>query len=630
MLKELPETLDKTYERVLRDINRANRDHARRLLQCLTVAIRPLRVAELAEVLALDFGTDTYGGTPKLNPDWRWEDQKQVALSTCSSLISIVDEKDYQVVQFSHFSVKEYLTSSRLAVSSADVSHFHILPEPAHTILAKSCLCVLLQLDEHADRENVEKSSPLAQYAAEHWVDHVKFEQVSSHLREAMEDLFDPVKPCFSAWLRVHDIDVERETHLYQFSSPYWGHAAAPLYYAALCEFHDLAEHLVIKYPQQVNSIGGRYVSPLAAALSMGDLNIAQLLYDHGAYVDVQDSSGRTPLYSASRHPEIVEWLLSHGADPHFRSYDSCLHIAAQYGRVEASRILLQRKVDQNSLTSHYYDRTPLHAASKEGHLDVVRLLLKHGVDVNVQDNNRSTTLHLALDNGHVGIAKLLLERGVNVNAQNNRRSTALHLASKNGGISVTQLLFEHNANANALDGDGRTPLHLASQQGYISFVRLLLEHGVNVNARDNKRFTALHLASGQGHVNIARLLLEHGVDVNAQNTDGGSTAMTAMHLALEKGHIKVAQLLLEHGVDVKVQDKRRSTALHLASEEGRMSIVQLLLQRGADVNALNSSGWTPLHLSSARGHQEKPRVLASDNTRAIMSIIKITVNNCH
>ena len=28
--------------------------------------------------------------------------------------------------------------------------------------------------------------------------------------------------------------------------------------------------------------------------------------------------------------------------------------------------------------------------------------------------------------------------------------------------------------------------------------------------------------------------------------------------------------------------------------------------------------------------HQEKPRVLASDNTRAIMSIIKITVNNCH
>jgi hypothetical protein len=55
ILVELPETLDETYERVLKEINKANREHARRLLQCLTVASRPLRVAELAEVLAIDF-----------------------------------------------------------------------------------------------------------------------------------------------------------------------------------------------------------------------------------------------------------------------------------------------------------------------------------------------------------------------------------------------------------------------------------------------------------------------------------------------------------------------------------------------------------------------------------------------
>jgi hypothetical protein len=67
MLKELPETLDETYERILRDINKANRDHAHRFLQCLTVAVRPLRVAELAEVLAVDFGTASRGETSKLN-----------------------------------------------------------------------------------------------------------------------------------------------------------------------------------------------------------------------------------------------------------------------------------------------------------------------------------------------------------------------------------------------------------------------------------------------------------------------------------------------------------------------------------------------------------------------------------
>ncbi|KAH9953489.1 hypothetical protein BC827DRAFT_1297514 [Russula dissimulans] len=44
LLDELPETLDETYERILRDIHK-----------CLAAAVRPLRVEELAEVLAIDF-----------------------------------------------------------------------------------------------------------------------------------------------------------------------------------------------------------------------------------------------------------------------------------------------------------------------------------------------------------------------------------------------------------------------------------------------------------------------------------------------------------------------------------------------------------------------------------------------
>jgi hypothetical protein len=168
MLKELPKTLDETYERMLRDINEANWDHAHRLLQCLTVATRLFRVAELAEVLAIDFGTTTREGTTregtsKLNVDWRWEDHREAVLSACSSLISIVNDDDdndddddsSQVVQFSHFSVKEFLTSSRIANPTAGVSRFHIHLEPAHTILAKVCLGVLLRLGELVDEHNI-------------------------------------------------------------------------------------------------------------------------------------------------------------------------------------------------------------------------------------------------------------------------------------------------------------------------------------------------------------------------------------------------------------------------------------------------------------------------------------------
>src|SRR5258708_31345813 len=187
-LKELPESLDETYERILKGINKAQKDNAHRLLQCLTVAVRPLRVEELAELLAFDFQATGERGIPKLKEDWRWDNQEEAILSTCSSLIAIVHNGESRVVQFSHFSVKEYLTSPRLAQSHGDVSRFHIDLDAAHTILAQACLGTLLWLDEHASDAG-SKGSPLVTYAAEHWVDHAQFENVSSRVRDGLNEL---------------------------------------------------------------------------------------------------------------------------------------------------------------------------------------------------------------------------------------------------------------------------------------------------------------------------------------------------------------------------------------------------------------------------------------------------------
>ena len=140
-LKELPKSLDETYKRILKDINNANGEHAYRLLQCLTVASRPLRVEELAELIAFDFT----GGIPKLISNWRWEDREEAVLSACSSLVSVISDKGSRVVQFSHFSVKEFITSDRLATCMEEVSRFHIPIEPSHLILAQACLGILFR-----------------------------------------------------------------------------------------------------------------------------------------------------------------------------------------------------------------------------------------------------------------------------------------------------------------------------------------------------------------------------------------------------------------------------------------------------------------------------------------------------
>ena len=443
---------------MLKDIKKQNRGHACRLLQCLVVAIRPLRIEELAEVLAVDF--DDAEGIPKLKPDWRWDDHEQALLTSCSSLIAIVKTDDSRVVQFSHFSVKEFLTSARLITSSGDVSRYNIDLEPAHTILAQACLGILLQPVDRVEENDVGKSSPLAEYAAQYWVTHAQFKEASLCLRKAMRYLFDPEKPHFAAWLQSHDIDSRPgyDTSLGIFTQESKS-SSTPLYCAALCGFQDLVEHLVIKYPQYVNAGSGWYVTPLVAALARGHSQIAKYLYDNGAHLNILGDFQRTPLHSA-----------------------------AWFGDFDLVQALLDYKADVNARSKSKW--TPLHEAS-EGNFssqvisrlpDVARLLLERGADVNVLDKYSVTPLHVAARRGKVGVLRVLLEHGANVGAEDKEGSTPLHAAVNgvrhNERAEVVSVLLEHGAYVDAKDNQGRTPFEIASTKRFKEIVDLLSEHG--------------------------------------------------------------------------------------------------------------------------------------------------------
>ena len=454
ILEELPETLDETYERVLREINKANREHARRLLQCLTVALRPLRVEELAEVLAIDFNVPSHGGIAQLNPNWRWADQHQAVLSTCSSLIAVVDNGKSKVVQFSHFSVKEYLTSNRLACSSGDVSRYYIPLEPAHIILAQACLGVLLCLDEHNNVDGI----PLARYAAQYLVEHAGFEKVASRIQDAMEYFFDADKPHWAAWCRVQIIDKRWEN----FSPERGMGDAFPLYYASLGGLYDLAEHLVGKHPEHINARGGLMMTPLVAALSGKHFEVAELLHRNGADVDVRDGSENAPLRQATKVPDIVRWLLNHGADVNAQGFYGFtpLHIAAIYGHLQASRMLIENNADIH--IKDVFGMTPLHAAAgsydHRNHMDIMQVLLDHGADPNARDNKNSTPLH------HSSWSPTWWQIGIH--------------APHRGTVEGTRLLLQHGAIIDAKDNGGRTSLQLALEHGREDIAICLREHG--------------------------------------------------------------------------------------------------------------------------------------------------------
>ena len=642
-LDQLPESLDETYVRVLSEIPQANQAHAHRMLQCLLVAVRPLRVEELAELLAFEFDAEQ-GGIPKYRAAWRLDNQTQAVLSTCSSLVTIINDDrhhwtyDRQVVQFSHFSVKEFLMSNRLG----NFSRYHIHPLSAHTILTQACLGLLLHLDDRTDKTSV-KGFPLADYAARHWVEHARFEDVASHVKEGMETLFDSEKPHFAAWVGIYDMDNPYGLAYWLSNSPSRGNPN-PLYYSVLCGFFDLIKHIAIKQPRHANSICGNYRFPLFAALGEDRVEVVELLLEYGANVDAQDATGETILLKVLLRPQrsnlvdLVKLLLKHGADVNAQdgTLRSSLHLAEYEGRLEVAQMLVKHKANVNSQDNN--GKTPLDILlerktyDEDDILDHAELLLKYGAEANRRDKNDQMPLHLAMDRGWFELARILLDHGADANAENNRGMTPLDILlnydededeerqtySGDDAHYLAELLLECGAEANRRDKYNQMPLHLAMEQGRFELARILLDHGADANAKNNRGKTPLDILlerwiySEDDILNHARLLLERGAEVNRR----GRGNQTPLLLVMVWGRFKLARILLEHGADANAEDNNGKTPLDILlerrmySEDNVLNHAQLLLERGATVNRRDKENQTPLLLAMAWGWFKLARIL--------------------
>jgi ankyrin repeat protein len=442
------------------------------------VASRPLRVKELAEFLAFDFEE---GSTPTFQAEWRPDDPAHAVLSTCSSLLAVVNVDGSPVIQFAHFSVKEYLTSGRLAKAKDTVSRLHVSMIPAHTIVAQACLGVLLHLDEYITKDGL-KDFPLAEYAAEHWANHARFESVASKVQDGMKRLFDPDKSHLSVWEWIYD-PVNLQLRSERTESPAKA-SATPLHYAAFCGMHGITTFLVIEHPQDVNARGfSSGETPLHVALREGFVEVSGILLKHGADIEARDINDWSPL-------ERAMWK----------------------GHVEPPRVLLEHGANVNAEDMRRY--TPLHFASDRGEPEVAQVLLRHGADVTARNDANETPLHRA---NVKEVAQILLEHGADANALETRNRTPLHLASEDGRVGVVRVLLEHGVDVNARDAHNATPTHLASgsdcQEEHLDVVRLLLQYSSDIHALDNEGLTPFMKATEDGNQRIMELLLENGAE---------------------------------------------------------------------------------------------------------------------
>lgn len=160
-------------------------------------------------------------------------------------------------------------------------------------------------------------------------------------------------------------------------------------------------------------------------AIKRGDLNICQLLIDHGADLNVTLKNGTTLLY-----------------------------VAMDSKQIPAAKFLLERCVyTEKQLNSAY-----LRAIVDNFHQGI-KLLIEHGCVVNNVSSEGNTPLHFAaLYESHRSI-QLLVENGADLNRSNINGMTPLHIATQLCSSQSIQLLYDNGANPRVVDNDGWSPM---------------------------------------------------------------------------------------------------------------------------------------------------------------------------
>jgi ankyrin repeat protein len=183
----------------------------------------------------------------------------------------------------------------------------------------------------------------------------------------------------------------------------------------------------------------------------LGDCNrCSQVLKRDPAQSRVRDEEGRPIVHHAaeSLNVELVELLLEHGAavSETDRNGETPLHQVADMRQApqepggKMAALLLDRGADPNA--RNWDDVTPLHQAVRARNLAVVEVLLARGADPNARDKSRGSTP---------------LRRAVSGTGAGGTAGTAALM------VPLTLILLEHGADPDARDKRG-TPVHASAR----------------------------------------------------------------------------------------------------------------------------------------------------------------------
>jgi ankyrin repeat protein len=574
------------YVRILIEIPDGDRRDALVLLRWITYAKRPLTVQELLEATVIEPSSDeaTEGAVDVENRGSTTD-----VLAILAGLIVIEggdDNSHYEsrpandisgdtVVKLAHFSIKEFLESSRILESDAKM--FHLDENMENLFLTDCCISYLNYYGDSpakcAEEMDLAKF-PLLKYACSNWYHHAKSPKADRIAPRIASLLMSDHRR--RDWLRCHPPDFE---WVNPFASELIDTSGCGLYYASFLGLESVVRELLRK-GVDVNAEGGKYGFPLQAAAVSGNLSVMQRLIDQGAEINARGGVFSNALIAATRkgYAKSVQLLLDRGA-----------HL----------------DVDPNNLTA-------LHLVGTTDNTAVADVILASGVSVNLAIIRKVWEPTWISERGWMRrqpVWSFKEDPGIPaVGSTSKRGLTPLHYAALTGSVAMTKYFIGRGADTNAKSNYGETPLHLTvkrslygpeSQDGWTDS-RCRIEHALDIiGHEDEDDYTDVKKMVNRLRNELVDALMDHEkIELDCQDYLGRSVLHCVPYRSPESTDI--LSRLLRGNINIDARDPDGRTALHLACIEGNVKAVSLLIERGADILAEHDSGRNLAHFAAA------------------------------
>ncbi|KAL5013516.1 hypothetical protein ScPMuIL_007786 [Solemya velum] len=338
----------------------------------------------------------------------------------------------------------------------------------------------------------------------------------------------------------------------------------------------------------------------LLSAISQGNNRMCKLLLDHGACVDTEGQVQSEEIQNEEFRTFPLSWSLL-----------TC--------QQDIATLLIQRGATLDVTDS--IGKTPLVIATEKGYCGICKLLIEKHVNVNrVSRIDRSTALMTACRLGKTNIVQELVNGGALVDVVDDSDRSALHYAAMSGNLEIMKMLLmcKQRYTSSFSISSLYTPVHAACESGHLEMLGSLVSYGYRVDEGDEDGCTPLYYAAKNDHLHIVKYLLSgeirkiYAAKYNRlhlpmvltgemSKIDGSDpTGETALCHAIENGSEEMVQLLLSAGCSVSCPSVPYRPPILRVKALHSQKIVRLLIEHGADVNVEDLVGWSPLLLAGS------------------------------